>query len=69
MKVKAVLFDQILVSLNLQDRIVEAGVFNGTEAISGQASRVGFGDGGLIVRKVGDFASDHVPVWVESAAE
>jgi exonuclease III len=64
-KIKAVLFDQILVSMNLAERLSASGVFDDTSAVKGQASRVRFKGRGLTVTKKGDFASDHVPVWTE----
>ena len=64
-KVKAVLFDQILVSMDLADRITAVGVFDDTSAVAGKASRVRFKGRGLEVNRKGDFASDHVPVWAE----
>ncbi|MFQ5603130.1 MAG: endonuclease/exonuclease/phosphatase family protein [bacterium] len=62
-KVKAILFDQILVSMALKDRVVETGVVNNFVAIRGQGSRIKFTDDGLVYTRRGSLASDHVPVW------
>lgn len=62
-KVKAILFDQILVSQNLKDRVLDRGVFTGASAVVGKRSRVRFEDDALKYVTRGDFASDHVPVW------
>lgn len=63
-RVKAILFDQILVSKNLQNRVGQSGVFNKSVAVRGQSSRIKFQDGELIYTRRGAFASDHVPVWM-----
>lgn len=62
-KVKAILFDQILVSQNLKDRVKQVGVFTGASAVVGKRSRIRFEGDDLIYTTRGDFASDHVPVW------
>ncbi|MFQ5583211.1 MAG: endonuclease/exonuclease/phosphatase family protein [Calditrichia bacterium] len=63
-KIKEILFDQILVSLSLKDKVVDAGVFNGAAAVRGTKSRIKFTEKGVIYTRRGEFASDHVPVWV-----
>lgn len=63
-KIKEILFDQILVSLNLRDKVVGAGVFNCAAAVRGNNSRIKFTDEDIIHTRRGEFASDHVPVWV-----
>ena len=62
-KVKAILFDQILVSQNLKDRLMDRGVFTGASAVVGKRSRIRFEGDELKYVTRGDFASDHVPVW------
>lgn len=62
-KVKAILFDQILVSQNLKARVIDRGVFTGSSAVIGKRSRVRFEGNDLKYVTRGDFASDHVPVW------
>ena len=39
-KVKAILFDQILVSQNLKDHVVDRGVYTGASAVVGMRSRI-----------------------------
>ena len=63
-KIKTILFDQILVSLNLKPRVTAAGVFNRSVAIKGKGTRIEFVDGKLHYTERGTLASDHVPVWV-----
>ncbi len=62
-KVKAILFDQILVSQNLRGHIQASGIFTHAEAVKGSRSRVRFYGNKIVYTKRGDFASDHVPVW------
>ncbi len=62
-KVKAILFDQILVSQNLKDHVQSSGIFTRAEAVRGTRSRIRFSDGEIVYATRGDFASDHVPVW------
>ena len=62
-KVKAILFDQILVSQNLKDHVVDCGVFTGASAVVGTRSRIRFKGDDLSYTTRGSFASDHVPVW------
>ena len=62
-KVKAILFDQILVSQNLKDHVLSSGIFTHAEAVRGTRSRIRFSDGEIVYTTRGDFASDHVPVW------
>lgn len=62
-KIKTILIDQILVSLNLKSKVSEVGVFNQTVAIAGKSSRVEMIDGKLQYLERRDLASDHVPVW------
>ena len=62
-KVKAILFDQILVSQNLKDHVVDRGVFTGASAVVGMRSRIRFKGDDLSYTTRGSFASDHVPVW------
>ncbi|MFQ5770799.1 MAG: endonuclease/exonuclease/phosphatase family protein [bacterium] len=62
-KIKAILFDQILVSMNLKNNVLDAGVFNDSVAIKGELSKIKFIDDNLIYTNRGTLASDHVPVW------
>lgn len=62
-KVKEVLFDQILISLNLKPFFVSSGVFNGSEAVRGLPSKTRFVEDGVIYTLRGSLASDHLPVW------
>jgi endonuclease/exonuclease/phosphatase family metal-dependent hydrolase len=62
-KIKTILFDQILVSLNLKEYVQDVGVFDRASAVAGERSSVHFQGDQLIYTKRGDFASDHVPVW------
>jgi endonuclease/exonuclease/phosphatase family metal-dependent hydrolase len=62
-EIKDVLLDQILVSMNLKEKILDSGVYNGAAAVRGTSSRIKFTDDGLIYTERGSFASDHVPVW------
>ena len=62
-KVKAILFDQILVSQNLRDHVLSSGVFTHAEAVRGTRSRISFSGDEIVYTTRGDFASDHVPVW------
>ncbi|MYD64093.1 MAG: hypothetical protein F4W91_23925 [Gemmatimonadetes bacterium] len=62
-KVKAILFDQILVSQNLKDHVLSSGIFTHAEAVKGNRSRIRFSDGEIVYTIRGDLASDHVPVW------
>jgi len=62
-KIKTILLDQILVSINLKKYVYESGVFNYSTAIKGERSRVRFVEGELQFTKRGSLASDHVPVW------
>lgn len=63
-KIKEVLLDQILLSLNLKDFVRKVGVFNEIIAIQGKPSRIRFAEGELLHIYRGDLPSDHVPVWV-----
>ena len=63
-KIKAVLFDQILVSMDLKKVVVESGVFNRSIAVRGKPSRIRFVEGKLHYTHRGSLASDHVPVWI-----
>ena len=62
-KVKAILFDQILVSQNLKDHVLSSGVFTHAEAVRGTRSRISFSGDEIVYTTRGDFASDHIPVW------
>jgi len=62
-KVKEVLFDQILISLNLKPFFVNSGVFNGSEAVRGIPSKTRFVADGVIYTRRGSLASDHLPAW------
>lgn len=62
-KIKAILFDQILVSLRLRRALLDRGIVNIRAAAAGQPSRIRFVDGKLVYTRRGEFASDHVPVW------
>ena len=62
-KVKAILFDQILVSQNLKNHVQSSGVFTHAEAVKGTRSRIRFSGDEIVYTTRGDFASDHVPVW------
>ncbi|MDA0709283.1 MAG: endonuclease/exonuclease/phosphatase family protein [bacterium] len=61
--IKANLFDQILISQNLKDRVMGHGVFTGASAVVGKRSRAHLQGDALSYTVRGDFASDHVPVW------
>ena len=62
-KVKAILFDQILVSQNLKDHVTGSGILNTTAAVKGTRSRIRIQGDALTYTTRGTFASDHVPVW------
>ncbi len=62
-KIKAILFDQILVSQNLKDHVQSSGIFTRAEAVKGTRSRIRFSGDEIVYTTRGDFASDHVPVW------
>ena len=62
-KVKAILFDQILVSRNLKNHVLSSGIFTHAEAVKGTRSRIRFAGDEIVYTTRGDFASDHVPVW------
>lgn len=62
-KVKAILFDQILISQNLKDHLQDVGIFTGASAVVGTRSRIRFEEDQLVYTTRGSFASDHVPVW------
>jgi endonuclease/exonuclease/phosphatase family metal-dependent hydrolase len=62
-KIKGILFDQILVSLNLKPYVTDVGVLNYTFAIKGDESKIRFEKDGLHYLHRGSLASDHVPVW------
>ena len=62
-KIKTILFDQILVSQNLKDHVVDAGILNISEAVTGIRSRIQITSDTLTYTTRGTFASDHVPVW------
>ena len=62
-KVKEILLDQILVSLNLKPYFVDSGVFNRSEAVRGIASKTRFTENGVVYTRRGSLASDHLPVW------
>jgi endonuclease/exonuclease/phosphatase family metal-dependent hydrolase len=63
-KIKTILFDQILVSMNLKPAVKSAGVLNLRTAISGKPTRIRFVNDRLEYSERNDLASDHVPVWV-----
>ena len=63
-KIKAALFDQILVSMNLKNKVIEAGVYKGVDAVKGTKSKIKFVKGKIQYTFRGTFASDHIPVWV-----
>ena len=63
-KIKAILFDMILVSMNLKNKVTQSGVYSGFEAIQGTKSRIKFEKSGLVYTHRGTLASDHLPVWV-----
>lgn len=62
-KVKTILFDQILVSQNLKDHVIKSGILTHAEAVKGTRSRIRLQGDNLTYTTRGDFASDHVPVW------
>ena len=62
-KIKAILFDQILVSQNLKDHVIESGIFTNAEAVKGTRSHIRFQSDNFTYTTRGTFASDHVPVW------
>ncbi len=63
-KIKAVLLDQILVSLNLKDYVTGVSVLNTSTAVKGNRSRIRFTNSGLVYTERGSLASDHIPVWI-----
>lgn len=63
-KIKGILFDQILVSMNLKPYITGVGVLNYAFAIKGDESKIRFEQDSLRYLHRGSLASDHVPVWV-----
>lgn len=63
-KIKAILFDQILVTMNLKPYVSTAGIFNYAATIKGDPSNIRFDNGNLIYTHRGELSSDHVPVWV-----
>jgi endonuclease/exonuclease/phosphatase family metal-dependent hydrolase len=63
-KVKAILFDQILLSMGLKVNVKQTGVLNLTAAVTGEGSKIKFENNRIIYTKRGSFASDHVPVWI-----
>jgi hypothetical protein len=62
-KVKEILLDQILISMNLKPFFTKSGVFNSSEAVKGTRSRTKFMEDGVIYTQRGSLASDHLPVW------
>lgn len=62
-KIKALLMDQILVSMDLKSRFVEAGILQSINAVEGKSSSIKFTEEGIVYTKRGTLASDHVPVW------
>ncbi len=64
-KIKAILIDQILVSMNLKPTVWAVGIFHKSEAIRGDLSRIKFDHGELRYTHRGSLASDHLPVWAE----
>jgi endonuclease/exonuclease/phosphatase family metal-dependent hydrolase len=62
--IKAILFDQVLVSLNLKPYITAVDVFNYAVAVKGNISNIRFDKGNLIYTHRGNLPSDHVPVWI-----
>jgi endonuclease/exonuclease/phosphatase family metal-dependent hydrolase len=62
-KIKTILFDQILLSKNLKSKVAAVGIFDRSVAIAGRPSRVEFINGKLQYTERRDLASDHVPVW------
>lgn len=62
-QIKAILYDQILVSMNLKGHLLDTGVFNKAIAVQGEPSKVRFIEGKLHYSQRGSLASDHVPVW------
>lgn len=63
-KIKAILFDQTLLSMNLKPFFTAAGIFNHAAAIRGERSEVRFSRNRPQYLHRGSLASDHVPVWV-----
>lgn len=64
-KIKAILIDQILLSMNLKKYVSRVNVVNQGMAVRGEESKIRFNRGRLIYTHRGSLASDHVPVWVE----
>ncbi|NIW78470.1 MAG: hypothetical protein GWN16_03005 [Calditrichae bacterium] len=62
-KIKAILFDQILLSMNLKKYFQKSGVFHQSVAIKGERSDIDFRGGNVVYTHRGSLASDHVPVW------
>lgn len=63
-KIKGILFDQVLVSMNLRPYVRDVGVLNYAFAIKGNESKIRFEHDSLRYLHRGSLASDHVPVWV-----
>lgn len=64
-KIKETLLDQILVSMNLKNAVKEVSLYTKPIAVTGSKSSIKFKNDKLIYTKRGDFASDHIPVWIE----
>jgi endonuclease/exonuclease/phosphatase family metal-dependent hydrolase len=64
-KIKDTLLDQILISQNLKPFVLNAGIFINSAAVSGKMSKIKFTKQGLVYTFRGDFASDHVPVYLD----
>jgi len=62
--IKEILFDQILVSMNLKSFVKKIGILNTASAVQGTPSKARFTDYGVEYPRRGSFASDHLPVWV-----
>ncbi|MFQ6113983.1 MAG: endonuclease/exonuclease/phosphatase family protein [bacterium] len=62
-KIKSILFDQILVSMNLKKHVADSGVLNYSAAIKGELSKIKFVHDQLTYINRGSLASDHIPVW------
>jgi endonuclease/exonuclease/phosphatase family metal-dependent hydrolase len=62
-KVKEILLDQVLISMNLKPFFIKSGVLNSSEAVKGTRSRTRFVEDGVIYTQRGSLASDHLPVW------
>ncbi|MCW5935804.1 MAG: endonuclease/exonuclease/phosphatase family protein [Fimbriimonadaceae bacterium] len=64
-KVRQIMFDQILVSPSLADGAAPAQVYSGGDALEGKKGSVKVADEKVSYEQLGDLASDHLPVSAE----